>query len=351
MDKTVPTPAARLLLFIGGIEAPRGYDTIFGNNQGKLPKPITTMTVDQVLAAQPGWSRRFGSSAAGKYQVMHETLSGLKKELGLRGTQLFDANLQDRLGYHLLRRRGYDLFVAGKLSRTAFGLRLAQEWASFPVLAPVKGAHRNLVRGQSYYSGDSLNHSLVRAERVEAVLDEVLALARTGPSPAPTPEPTPVPMPAPMPLPDPKSPWSSKTNITAILTPIFVWAALKGLDFPPETREMIVGIMVTVAGAFITFFHSTASQAVAGSPLAREIRNAQQEQDQSAIAADVAQANPPAAVEPDVSGPVPIDLSTAPLEDVVEQLPAFVARLQRVARVAQVLQGAAAFRNGPGTER
>lgn len=33
MDKTVPAGAALLLDFIGGIEAPRGYDVIYGNNQ------------------------------------------------------------------------------------------------------------------------------------------------------------------------------------------------------------------------------------------------------------------------------------------------------------------------------
>lgn len=53
-----------------------------------------------------------------------------------------DPNLQDRLGYHLLKRRGYEQFIAGLINRTEFGTRLAQEWASFPVLAATKGAHR-----------------------------------------------------------------------------------------------------------------------------------------------------------------------------------------------------------------
>ncbi|MDH6229597.1 hypothetical protein M2281_000169 [Mesorhizobium soli] len=43
MDKTVPAGAAMLLGFIGDIEAPKGYGTIYGNNQGKLPKPLTSM--------------------------------------------------------------------------------------------------------------------------------------------------------------------------------------------------------------------------------------------------------------------------------------------------------------------
>jgi muramidase (phage lysozyme) len=175
MDKTVPAGAAMLLAFIGYIEAPKGYGTIYGNNQDKLPKPLTSMTLGDVVDAQATWTKRFKSSAAGRYQFMRATLQDLSKELGLRGNQLFEPDFQDRLGYHLLKRRGYDAFMAGKISRSEFGKGLAQEWASLPVLAACQGAHLKLKRGQSYYCGDALNKSLVAPERVEAVLDEVKA--------------------------------------------------------------------------------------------------------------------------------------------------------------------------------
>lgn len=181
MDKTVPAGAALLLDFIGGIEAPRGYDVIYGNNQGKLPKPITKMTIGELIDAQASFTKRFKSSASGRYQFMRATLQDLSKELGLRGTQIFDANLQDRLGYHLLKRRGYDLFIAGKITRTEFGKRLAQEWASLPVLAATQGAHRQLKRGQSYYAGDALNKSLVSPAKVEAVLNKVKTAGQAQP--------------------------------------------------------------------------------------------------------------------------------------------------------------------------
>ncbi|WP_245427161.1 hypothetical protein [Mesorhizobium sp. YM1C-6-2] len=174
MDKTVPAGAAMLLDFIGGIEAPRGYDTIYGNNQGKLPKPVTSMTLAEVQSEQGSWTKRFGSSATGRYQFMKATLSGLIAELGLSPSQKLDANLQDRLGYHLLKRRGYEAFVAGKISAAEFGKRLAQEWASLPVLVDTQGASRRVRRGQSYYAGDGLNKSLIAPEKVETVL----ALAR-----------------------------------------------------------------------------------------------------------------------------------------------------------------------------
>lgn len=177
MDKSIPPGAAALLNFIGAIETkpgPGGYDTIYGHNQKRLPKPLITMTVDEVIAAGPGWTRAYGSSAAGRFQFMCATLKGLKAELGLRGGQIFDPNLQDRLGYHLLRRRGYEAFISGQLDVPSFARRLAMEWASLPVLGACKGAHRWVTRGQSYYVGDGLNKSLVKPEKVEAILAAVL---------------------------------------------------------------------------------------------------------------------------------------------------------------------------------
>ena len=173
MDKTVPAGAALLLDFIGNIEAPKGYNTVYGNNQSSLPVPVTKMTLAQIQAAQPHWSKRFGSSATGRYQFMQATLRDLIEELGLSRTQVLDGDLQDRLAYHLLKRRGYEAFMAGTISRTEFGRRLAQEWASLPVLANTKGGSRNVTRGQSFYAGDGLNKSLVLPSTVEAMLDRV----------------------------------------------------------------------------------------------------------------------------------------------------------------------------------
>lgn len=195
MDRTVPLAAARMLDFVRatevGTDGPSGYNVIYGFNQDKLPKPVTQMTVDEVLGAQASWTKRFGSSAAGGYQFMRATLGDLKRELGLRGTQILDSDLQDRLGFHLLKRRGYEDFMGGRISRTEFGKRLAQEWASFPVLVDVKGAHRQLSRGQSYYSGDALNKALVKPEEVEAVIDDIKELGDAMPAQPPVPTPRP----------------------------------------------------------------------------------------------------------------------------------------------------------------
>lgn len=195
MDSTVPSGAAVLLDFMREIETGKkgreAYDVLYGHRH--IPKPLTTMTLDAVIAAGPSWSRAHGSSAAGGYQFMNATLKDLKRELGLSGTQILDPNLQDRLAYHLLKRRGYESYMAGKIDRTEFGKRLAMEWASMPVLAACKGAHRTLKRGQSYYAGDALNKSLVAPERFEAVLDAAKTASRQPDDPGPVSRPQPSP--------------------------------------------------------------------------------------------------------------------------------------------------------------
>src|SRR5690606_38976654 len=139
-------------------------------------------------------------SAAGAYQFMRNTLDAprtlrdIEGEMGLTGEELFDADLQDLMGFHLLKRRGYYEFIVGRLSLTQFGNRLAMEWASLPVLSAIKGAHRKLKRGQSFYAGDGTNKSLPKPQDVEVVLARVLATRAAEPSPeqaAPAGEPFP----------------------------------------------------------------------------------------------------------------------------------------------------------------
>jgi len=194
MDPTVPKGAALLLDFIRETEVGRSdrasYDVIYGHNQDKLAKPITSMALGELIDMQASFTKKYKSSASGGYQFMRATLQDLAHELGLRGAQVFDPDLQDRLAYHLLKRRGYEAFMAGKISRAEFGKRLAQEWASFPVLETTKGGTRAVVtRGQSFYAGDGLNKALVSPETFESVLDRAKAAGNgLAPTPAPSPK-------------------------------------------------------------------------------------------------------------------------------------------------------------------
>lgn len=231
MDKTVPASAAILLDLIGNTEVgrkpPEAYDVIYGHKQGKLPKPLTSMTLDEVVAAQALWSKHHGSSAAGRYQFMRATMRELMKELGLKGSQKLDGDLQDRLAYHLLKRRGYEQFVTGKLSLDAFANNLAKEWASFPVLTAIKGAHRQLAVGQSYYAGDGLNKALVDPAKVRATLSEVLNEAdRATAKPAEPPKP----IPAPDATAEPKSPLAALVAVLiGLVAALYAFLKTQGL--------------------------------------------------------------------------------------------------------------------------
>lgn len=188
----VPLAAQAILDFIASFEAPEGYDTIYGNNQGKLTKRITTMTLDELLKNQSGFTKAFGSSAAGRYQFMRNTLLGLKKEMGLLGTETFDPSFQDRLGFQLLKRRGYDKWAADSISDNEFMLGIAKEWASFPVPTNCPGAHRLVARGETYYAGDKLNRCLVTPEKVEAAIAQARVFLSATRALQPTPRPIPV---------------------------------------------------------------------------------------------------------------------------------------------------------------
>ncbi|WP_322883182.1 hypothetical protein U8C37_08960 [Sinorhizobium medicae] len=252
MDKTVPPGAAILLDFIRETEVGRSdrasYDVIYGHNQGKLPQPLTTMTYGEVVDAQKGWSKRFRSSAAGGYQFMRATLIDLAKQVtSISGKDVFTPDLQDRLAYKLLLRRGYAEFIVGKITLVQFAENLAKEWASFPVLAATKGSERAVRRGQSYYAGDGLNKALVKPEEVEAVLKEVLDAARRPHEPVEEPEARPVPLPVPKPKTKPvrKSGRFWTWLLTAAGT---IVTGLKELNLVALDWRVQIAILVVIVG-------------------------------------------------------------------------------------------------------
>jgi muramidase (phage lysozyme) len=172
---TLPPPALEILKLIRGTETGRldrtAYDTIFGHNEAKLTKPVTAMTVDELQHWQPGFTKSFGSSASGAYQFMLATLKDLEQTLNLTGDEVMTIELQDRLGFQLLLRRGYQAWADGNVSTDTFMIGLAREWASFPVPSRMKGAHRIVQRGETYYAGDKLNKALLGPDKVWLTLE------------------------------------------------------------------------------------------------------------------------------------------------------------------------------------
>lgn len=147
----------RVLDLIGRLEAPQGYDQVYGGVRTPPPRPITTMSVAEVLAWQRRTVRTSVSSAAGQYQIIRATLQRLVDQGVVSPSARFDAATQDRLGRHLLRETGYR---AGDAS-VATANRIAGVWAALPDLAT----------GRSVYEGVAGNHALITAASWRGILE------------------------------------------------------------------------------------------------------------------------------------------------------------------------------------
>lgn len=171
LAKTGDAHTDRLLGFIANLEAPRGYNQMFGEKEPTTN--LVGMTLDQVLSLQ-GERKASGvkSTAAGRYQFMRDTLRDLKSELGLSGTEQFNEQFQDRLAQALLERRGYTAWKEGRLSTEQFANNLAKEWAALP----------RVDTGRSHYDGDGLNRSLTTPGQVLATLGSPEAARSAGPA-------------------------------------------------------------------------------------------------------------------------------------------------------------------------
>lgn len=161
-----------LLGLIGGIEAPQGYNQVYGGSKISPPRPLTSMTVGEVLDWQDQ-SVRAGSasSAAGRYQFIRGTLRGLVRQGAVSTSDRFDETTQDRLAVQLMKGRGLEDYQSGRISAEKFGQNLSQEWASLPVVFNDKRGRP--ANGQSYYSGDGLNKSLVDLNSVLSAIRSI----------------------------------------------------------------------------------------------------------------------------------------------------------------------------------
>lgn len=154
---------ANVLRFIRQIEAPGGYDQVFSGiaPADRPPKPLTQMTIDDVLAWQDSIDPRYNSEAAGAYQIIEDTLRDLVAREGLGGGELFDQAMQDRLAIALMRDAGLEDWRAGRIGAAAFNDRLAGVWAAIP----------DSRTGQSRYAGDGMNAARTSPEAMLAVLN------------------------------------------------------------------------------------------------------------------------------------------------------------------------------------
>lgn len=181
-DKTIAA-VEPLLAVLRLHESADDYGAVWGGIKSRdhPPRPLVEMTVGQVLDWQDSIDRLYQSEAAGAYQILEDTLRGLYREAGVPLTARYDRATQDRLALGLLRRRGLDDFLAGRISDAAFALSLAKEWASLPVPHDIQRRGRTVRAGQSYYAGDGLNKAHARIDEVMTALRQIRAAPQPDP--------------------------------------------------------------------------------------------------------------------------------------------------------------------------
>ena len=159
-----PAPACTentILDLIGGLEAPGGYDTVWHGVRHPPPRPVSQMTIGEVI----DWQReamRTGSAstAAGQYQLIRPTLEALVRNGVISRDELFDAAAQDRLAQHLLRETGY----RGGAWTDHMAETMARIWPSLPRIGGQDA-------GRAIYEGMVGNHALIDANTFRDVLN------------------------------------------------------------------------------------------------------------------------------------------------------------------------------------
>jgi hypothetical protein len=149
------------LELVGAIEASRGYDAITGFAPFRPDRPITEMTIGEVLDWQ-GRIREAGAeaTAVGRFQFIRDTLEFLTRVYQVPHDTLLDRRTQDYLARVLLHRCG---FYDPSTPVEQLGDCLAGTWAALPMLTGER-------RGRSRYEGRANNHARTSPEVVIAVL-------------------------------------------------------------------------------------------------------------------------------------------------------------------------------------
>ena len=147
---------------LGYIEGPDGYDEITGFTKREPIKPISQMTINEVLDYQRMLRQHnTKSSAVGRYQYVYKTLEYVTRAYDIDRNQLFDAKMQDSLARIEMERCG---FYDPHMKTSELGDCLAHVWAALPLLTGPK-------RGQSRYRATGINAAKTTPEIFEAILN------------------------------------------------------------------------------------------------------------------------------------------------------------------------------------
>ena len=170
-DSVLSTPLFNQLRQMEGEHRPglaQGYDSVYtgslrGRKRSWKPsdpgyKPVSQMTIDEVLSHQP---KHFG--AAGQWQITKDTLKGLKRDMNLTGQERFSPEMQDKMALRLLQQKpGFRKFESAKTEAEArrYLTRAQNDVASLWASAPKAG-------GGSQYEGVQGNKALTTSENMQ----------------------------------------------------------------------------------------------------------------------------------------------------------------------------------------
>jgi hypothetical protein len=115
----------------------------------KKINPITKLTIGEIkqvqqlmIQKQKSLNLSLVSSAMGKYQIISKTLLEAQNKLKISNDTPFSEQVQDQIGIYLLKIRGFDRWIEGKITDDQFQENLSKEWAS--IASPKTG--------KSYYN-------------------------------------------------------------------------------------------------------------------------------------------------------------------------------------------------------
>lgn len=164
-----------LALLIKSKESGNDYNIVYGGikKEDHPWKPLTQMTIREVLQWQESIDHKYMSEAAGAWQIMEDTLEGVYKQAGLNLDDLFNEENQDRMALQLMKQRGLDRYIKGEIDIYKFGNNLAKEWASLPVVKETARKGKTVPVGASYYAGDGLNKAHIGVEDFLAALGKI----------------------------------------------------------------------------------------------------------------------------------------------------------------------------------
>lgn len=186
--------ATPLLDLIGNRESD-GYDDYSNliSDAQSPPKRLTTMTIQEVLDWQDSIDHLQDSEAAGRYQIMEDTLrgydngdrrqqswprprpagvKGLYEKAGLSAGDLFSPVNQDKMAIYLLNYRGMQRYLNGEMTRDEFINSLANEWAAIPKVTGNSA-------GDSAYEGIAGNSSRMTIAEIREAVEAVYNRANT----------------------------------------------------------------------------------------------------------------------------------------------------------------------------